>query len=1148
MTDSTFVSESSMKTAVTEVDGAFVDLGGERFYRIRNYDAMPPFFLSLVSPSDHWLFISSNGALTAGRKDPDHALFPYYTDDRIHDSQHQTGSKTILRVARGGKTSLWEPFSQRYQGLYGLNRNLYKSVYGNKILFEEINQELALTFRYEWMNSERWGFVRRAMLVNDGWERVTVDLLDGIQNVLPCGVDRRFQMEYSTLADGYKRTELVPETGLAMFCLSSIPVDKAEPSEALCANLAWSTGLDQAKRLLSSSQFEAFRRGHPLHEETDVRGQRGAYMLNATLELEPERGREWLIVAEVDQDASKVQALNRCILETPGLSSKVLSDVEQGTQNLVRIVASADGLQLTGDEGSCRRHFSNVLFNVMRGGLPEDGYRISRVDLQSFLEGCNTAVAHRHHAFIEALPDLLMLPELKALVAKVGDSDLTRLINEYLPLTFSRRHGDPSRPWNIFSIRVKDASGHRLLDYQGNWRDIFQNWEALGYTYPGFIESMISKFLDCSTADGYNPYRIMRQGFEWETIDPHDAWSFIGYWGDHQVIYLLKLLEASDRFHPGELVKLLGTRIFSYANVPYRIKPYAELITDPRQTIHFDHAAHREAMERAEHVGADGKILMGADGPYRSNLTEKLLLVALTKLTNFIPEAGVWMNTQRPEWNDANNALVGFGVSMVTLCYLRRYLAFCRKLFRTPEAGPYEVSIEVGQLLRAVEAVLQRHEGSLGGPVAPAERKRILDALGRAGSDYRTTIYSRGFSGEMTAFGPEQLQAFCDLALRHIDHSIQVNRRCDGLYHSYNLMKVVGDGIELRNLHLMLEGQVAVLSSGALSSGQALVLLDALRNSPLYRPDQSSYMLYPDRVLPGFLNKNNVPEAAVSTSSLLKAMLLTGDGRIVNRDSYGEVHFNAGFRNADLLKAALRGLRDGEYQEFAERESDLILGIYEQVFDHQSFTGRSGSFYKYEGLGCIYWHMVSKLLLAVDEIRSSTPADDTVTLARLNIHYQAIREGIGVHKSPADYGAIPTDPYSHTPGFAGAQQPGMTGQVKEDILTRLSEMGVKVKEGRITFKPQLVANTEFLGEPSSFRYIDANGQSKKLELERGSLAFTICQVPVVAHRSGDPRILITRQDGSSLESKGHELDSAISAAIFERTSAIHRLDIFLGLS
>lgn len=1145
---STFVSESSLKSAVTEADGAFVDLGGERFYRIRNYDAMPAFFLSLVSASDHWLYMSSNGALTAGRRDPDHALFPYYTDDRIHDSQHQTGSKTILRVSRGDKTSLWEPFSQRYHGLYGLNRNLYKSVYGNKILFEEVNQELSLTFRYEWTTSERWGFVRRAMLVNDGCERVDVDLLDGIQNVLPCGLDRRFQLEYSTLADGYKRTELVTESGLALFCLSSIPVDKAEPSEALSANLAWSTGLGRAKRLLSSRQFEAFRRGLSLQEETDVRGQRGAYMLNATLQLEPGADREWLIVAEVDQDVSKVRALNRLILETQELGPLVFADAAQGTENLVRFVGSADGVQLTGDEGSCRRHFSNTLFNIMRGGLPEDGYRISRRDLQAFLGRANRAVAQRQGAFLEALPDILALPDLKAAAAGAGDPDLERLISEYLPLTFSRRHGDPSRPWNIFSIRVKDASGQKLLDYQGNWRDIFQNWEALGHSYPGFLESMIAKFLDCSTADGYNPYRIMRDGFEWETIDPQDAWSFIGYWGDHQVIYLLKLLEASRRFHPGQLTRLLGRRVFSYADVPYRIKPYAELIANPHSTILFDQVAHREVMARAESLGSDGKALMGADGPFRSNLAEKLLLVALTKLTNYIPEAGIWMNTQRPEWNDANNALVGFGVSMVTLCYLRRYLAFCRELFRSAEAGSCEVTVELGRLLRAVEAVLQKHAGALGSPVTPAERKHILDALGAAGSDYRARIYSQGFSGERTSFLREELQAFCDLALSHIDHSIQANRRGDGLYHSYNLMKVTGDGIDIRNLHLMLEGQVAALSSGALSTREALTLLDALRDSHLYRADQASYMLYPDRVLPGFLSKNNVPEAAVSTSDLLKAMLKAGDGRIVERDVDGMVHFNAGFRNADLLKAALEGLHEGGYRDLVAREAGLILDIYEQVFDHQSFTGRSGSFYKYEGLGCIYWHMVSKLLLAVDEIRGCTPVDDTVALARLNIHYQAIREGIGVHKPPADYGAIPTDPYSHTPGFAGAQQPGMTGQVKEDCLTRLSEMGIQVTNGRLRFRPQLVAETEFLPAPGTFHFVDVHGEARSLSVAAGCLAFTFCQVPVVAHRAGHPHVHITRCDGTTQKTDGLELDETASASIFERTGVIRSLEVFLGLS
>ena len=46
---------------------------GESCYKIANSDAMRPFFMSIVSNSNHWMFISSNGALTAGRKNSDQA-------------------------------------------------------------------------------------------------------------------------------------------------------------------------------------------------------------------------------------------------------------------------------------------------------------------------------------------------------------------------------------------------------------------------------------------------------------------------------------------------------------------------------------------------------------------------------------------------------------------------------------------------------------------------------------------------------------------------------------------------------------------------------------------------------------------------------------------------------------------------------------------------------------------------------------------------------------------------------------------------------------------------------------------------------------------------------------------------------------------
>ncbi len=301
--------------------------------------------------------------------------------------------------------------------------------------------------------------------------------------------------------------------------------------------------------------------------------------------------------------------------------------------------------------------------------------------------------------FFATLPEILSVDDLSAQAAATGVPDVVRLCYEYLPLTFSRRHGDPSRPWNRFSINIRRPDGGRRLDFQGNWRDIFQNWEPLAWSYPTFVEGMIARFLNATTVDGYNPYRIMRDGVDWETPEPDNPWANIGYWSDHQLIYLQKLLEISARVHPGSLGALLHRRIFSYADVPYRIRPYAQILEDPYNTIDFDQAQEEAVLARVQEMGSDGKLVVGADGRvFHGSLAEKLLLLIMVKLTNFVPEGGIWMNTQRPEWNDANNALVGKGLSVVTTAYLRRTIVFSQKLFAA-DRGPIQLSHEVKDLL-----------------------------------------------------------------------------------------------------------------------------------------------------------------------------------------------------------------------------------------------------------------------------------------------------------------------------------------------------------------------------------------------------------------------------------------------------------------
>jgi hypothetical protein len=145
--------QTVLKHSDNQVHGNLVEIDGEKFYCIENYDLMPDFFMTIVSDSDQWMFISSNGSLSAGRKDRDHAIFPYYTDDKIHDYYDLTGSKTIILVQKGGNTHLWQPFSKELAAVYSIERKLLKSIYGNKIIFQERNPDLELEFQYGWFTS-----------------------------------------------------------------------------------------------------------------------------------------------------------------------------------------------------------------------------------------------------------------------------------------------------------------------------------------------------------------------------------------------------------------------------------------------------------------------------------------------------------------------------------------------------------------------------------------------------------------------------------------------------------------------------------------------------------------------------------------------------------------------------------------------------------------------------------------------------------------------------------------------------------------------------------------------------------------------------------------------------------------------------------
>lgn len=1051
------------------MQGRFVKEDTETWYRIDQYHLAPPFFIAVASDSDVWAFVSTAGSLAAGRRNAEGAFFPYETVDRIHLRWEHTGPRTWIRVSGlndDGSSELWMPFAARF-GAAPVTRSVWKNLSGTRLRFRETHPSGRLEFEYEWSTAGTHGLVRSARLRTDG-TALRVDVLDGLLNLVPPGVSVAHTSTMSCLTDAYKWSELHANNRLGVFTLYAKIWDRAEPKESFNGLVAWHTALPNGgKVLLSDQQVPNFCSGGSMEQEHLCRGMRGAFLVNFSAELSTPVV-EWQMVVDSPYSQVMVADLASRLASGDGTNEQLDQALRANDRGLEQLLRAADGLQHGNDQMATTHHRANVLFNIMRGGVFVSGTRLNRDHLREFIHQRNRPLSARTDALMAAWPNELERDMALEAARSIHDRELERAVLAYLPLTFSRRHGDPSRPWNKFDILGRDSKGQRIIAYQGNWRDIFQNWEALLISEPAYASSVILTFLGSMTSDGYNPYRISQDGIDWEVPEPENPWSSIGYWSDHQVIYLLRILELAQATQPTLVPYLWNRALFSFADIPYRLKCFADQISDPKHTILFDPVANEQAQARAQRIGSDGLMVCDAnDQPLLATLAEKLAIILIAKAGSLVPGGGIWLHTQRPEWNDANNALVGNGVSVVTLAQLRRLLVWIDALpcadqsFDSSDAT-LKALADLEQLFTSMSSVAISQTSA---------RRAFVNSLGQVLDSWQRQAYRGSDGRHRVTASPGILRRFARCLLVTVDATLRECQREDGLFDSYKLVDFRHPSqADLTRLYPMLEGQVSVLSSGFLSLPQAVELLQRLFASPLYDKQRRSFLLYPDRSLPGFLERNILDKEALDLT-VTQRILATRRTDLLQQQADGTVRFASDLSNrADLETAG---------QDFGE-ELQPLAEAYDRIMNHHAFTGRSGTMFAYEGLGCIYWHMVAKLMLAVQE-RVFEAADVAAPeLTALKSFYRRIRDGLGYRKSAQEYGAFPFDPYSHTPSSGGAQQPGMTGQVKEEIMTRWGELGIRFEAGSIRFDPVLLDTEEI--PPDSALTFSLQGKPVRIRL------------------------------------------------------------------
>ncbi len=108
----------------------------------------------------------------------------------------------------------------------------------------------------------------------------------------------------------------------------------------------------------------------------------------------------------------------------------------------------------------------------------------------------------------------------------------------------------------------------------------------------------------------------------------------------------------------------------------------------------------------------------------------------------------------------------------------------------------------------------------------------------------------------------------------------------------------------------------------------------------------------------------------------------------------------------------------------------------------------------------------------------------------------------------------------------------------------MGELGVFVKQGEILFSTSLLNTDEILKQDESFEYLDLSGEMKKIDLLKGQLGFTFCQVPVIYSSNNSERIKIVFNNGEEEEYSGNLINSEISSKIFSRSGEVRRIEFY----
>ncbi|NLK27948.1 MAG: cellobiose phosphorylase [Clostridiales bacterium] len=770
-------------------------------YIMEGFDTLPAFSsflpgLAGIKGIPIWVYYTNRGQgiNSFGIHNKNHAIMEFYPANTAYENTAIKGFRTFIKC----NGQYFEPFFTLDQAA---ERNLY--IRRNSFEIEEVNNRhgLKLRIKYTVLPEESIGaLVRKVTIENLSSEEKQIELIDGLPKIIPYGITNSAFKEMSNLLKSWTEIKNMDQNA-PYYTTRSSSDDSSEVSE------------------IEGGYFYL-----TIQEQTLL-----------PVIYDPE--------VIFDYDTSLINPI--CFMKEPIIK---LMNQEQCYYNKVPCAFTPQAFKLTAEQV----HQFHTLIGF--AGSPEQ----MNEKLEVF---CEKDYFNRKEIRAEEIVDQLTKDVKTQTSMPVFDQYIEQCYldnflrggypyvfnkksNRAVVHLFSRKHGDPERDYNFFSI-----AGEYYSQGNGNFRDVNQNRRNDVFFHKDIGDFNIKTFFNLIQIDGYNPLEVRPSTFSIKPSKKEEAMKLLkdnivgsaqtlykiiqgsftpgqianciaknriyvacgedaflirlleycdenveagfgeGYWSDHWN-YNMDLIEGYLRIYPDKIKELLFLdHSYRFYDSPVRVLPRSDKYVINNKNEVRQYGSIEEDKEKLAREGFKQKgtnWLRTKDGSMvTTTLMGKMISLALNKFATLDSYGmGIEMEGGKPGWNDAMNGLPGlFGSGMAETFELKRLITFLCNTIRIEDELLLPVEI-YHFLTKVAEALHNFYEKSW-------DDFTYWDTVASLRESFREQVRF-GLDGELVATSTHFLyQLFCDFNKKIEEGIERANQYGDGIIPTYFTFRAV---------------------------------------------------------------------------------------------------------------------------------------------------------------------------------------------------------------------------------------------------------------------------------------------------------------------------------------------------------------------